>query len=145
MSVGNNFRKATKPRYRILHEKINFVLGLYSRTNAISVLRRMASLTSSNFQRFLLMGFYRYTQRRACAKSIDALLEIFASEEKSIQYLLDHGVLESDRKCSKYRKPMKIDLTRKLWRCSQDSCRKQSSLLKKSFFETCKVPLNKIF
>ncbi|KAF0986995.1 hypothetical protein HZS_5905, partial [Henneguya salminicola] len=69
---------------------------------------------------------------------MDALLEIFASEEKSIQYLLDQGVLESDRKCSKCRKPMKINLTRKLWRCSHDSCRKQSSLLKKSFFETCK-------
>ncbi|KAF0985685.1 hypothetical protein HZS_6553 [Henneguya salminicola] len=66
---------------------------------------------------------------------MDALLEIF---------LLDHGVLESDRKCSKCRNPMKIDLTTKLWRCSHDSCRKQSSLLKNFFFETCKVPLNKI-
>ncbi|KAF0985798.1 hypothetical protein HZS_6951 [Henneguya salminicola] len=56
-------------------------------------------------------------QRRACAKAMEALLQIFASEEKSIQYLFDPGVLESDRKCSKCIKPMKIDLTRKLWRC----------------------------
>ncbi|KAF0986612.1 hypothetical protein HZS_2500, partial [Henneguya salminicola] len=30
MSVGNNFREATRESYRILHEKINFVLGSYS-------------------------------------------------------------------------------------------------------------------
>ncbi|KAF0991810.1 hypothetical protein HZS_14 [Henneguya salminicola] len=46
MSVGNDFREATRPSYRILQEKINFVLGSYNRTNAISVLRRLASLTS---------------------------------------------------------------------------------------------------
>lgn len=39
---------------------------------------------------------------------------------------------------------MKLDIKRKLWRCSHDSCRTQVSMMKKTFFEASKVSVNKI-
>ncbi|KAF0986224.1 hypothetical protein HZS_2408 [Henneguya salminicola] len=66
---------------------------------------------------------------------MEAFLDIFASEDKTIEYLVQNQVIKTSKRCTQCRRGRRDDFKKKLSRCQHNSCRNQVN---------CKVPINKI-
>lgn len=71
------------------------------------------------------------------------LANIFLSEEDCIRYLISEGVIAESKICISCNKDMLLNLKRKTYRCSTQTCRREISILKHTFFSNCKLQLNK--
>lgn len=76
----------------------------------------------------------------------DLFSRILKSEEDTIKYLIEIGVLKEHRKCpvNKCRKVMVIVFDRTSFRCPSKSCRKELSIFKNSFFSSSNLEVRKI-
>jgi transposase-like protein len=69
---------------------------------------------------------------------------LFLDEKLCIEFLLDHGCLYTQRRCSSCASEMRLMNTRGSWRCESRRCNQQTSIRANSFFSRSKLPCSKI-
>ncbi|KII73534.1 hypothetical protein RF11_16459 [Thelohanellus kitauei] len=135
--------KLSKPtnKDKFLKRKADENLQDYDHANK-NVRKRNSENTNRNiYNSASLHSFHNiYTCPRYACALVDSLLEVFACETKAIIYLFDNRVFQEEKKCSRIRKFMQFQISKKSWKCGTRSYRKESSIFKKTFFGTSRVP-----
>ena len=72
-----------------------------------------------------------------------ALKDVLCSEYEAPQYLWAQRIFYPSRVCACGRE-MPLNLERRYFRCGAKGCRKERSIMRGSFFDKCKFPLNVI-
>lgn len=73
------------------------------------------------------------------------LIEITKNDESIINYLINQGIVNEDKRCPKCRNIVKISVNRKTYRCTKKSCGKEIGLFRKTFMENCNLGLGNLF
>lgn len=69
------------------------------------------------------------------------LKQIFLDEEEAIKYLIEQGIIQN-KSCWRCKRQMIIDIKRKQYHCSRNSCRLSRSLFNHTFFSNTKIPVH---
>jgi hypothetical protein len=77
-------------------------------------------------------------------ESFDKLVDIFISEEKSIDYLFENKVLAKPESCEHCSHSMQYYSIKRIFQCKSYKCRKKISIFKNTIFYDMKLPINKI-
>lgn len=72
------------------------------------------------------------------------LKSAFDTEENAMNYLCDTGVFKRTTKCTKCRGKSVLEIGQKRYRCVNKDCRSCKGVFEGTFFENCKVELNKV-
>jgi hypothetical protein len=72
-----------------------------------------------------------------------SVLDRTADAEATMRWCMDVGLLPASQLCAKCHQDMRLDIGRKRWRCGRAKCRMERSLMKGTFFDSCKLPLRK--
>lgn len=75
--------------------------------------------------------------------TIAEIYDTFKTEESTIEFLINNDIIQKEKTCWQCKKPMNINKTQKIYRCSNYKCRKSMSIFKNTFFSTCKYGIDK--
>ncbi|KCZ82396.1 hypothetical protein H312_00054, partial [Anncaliia algerae PRA339] len=75
---------------------------------------------------------------------IKRISKVTRNEKSTIQYLIKKGILKTKKICHKYKKEMSFYLEEKEFRCQKKGHNIKISIFKNTFFENCKIGINKL-
>jgi transposase-like protein len=74
----------------------------------------------------------------------DAMKRLFESEDEAISFLFQHSAFYKERVCPECEERMTLNMEKRTFRCSKDTCHQKVSLLKNSLFYRHRIPCCKI-
>lgn len=76
--------------------------------------------------------------------TMEEIIDLWGTEDKAIQYLIDNGIVQINQKCTKCRTKMKFNFERRMVFCMKKKCRQSRSIFKNTFFSSARMGIHKL-